>query len=198
MLTYHGVLASASSWPDEVVLSPTGGVRARAGSSNPLSLDRRLRWAEFMRRTLGAEHLRCECGGERELIDCDLRSRGRAEDTEAPGSLLCATDLDSIPCSAGLGLRCINREWGPIWVRSWRDEARWGGDLRQKTPEGRVVGRGGGQLQRQRGWGGVKKSPLEHLSSSSHSRLSRPHSRDPAGAKPTLHAAAQKDGPTAP
>jgi len=50
LITYHGVLASASSWRDEVVPAPTHGLRARRGSPKPLSLDRRLRWAELMKR----------------------------------------------------------------------------------------------------------------------------------------------------
>ena len=67
-MTYHGVLAPASTWRDEVVPSPTGGVRARSGSSAPLSLDRRLRWAALMKRTFEVDVLRCECGGERRVI----------------------------------------------------------------------------------------------------------------------------------
>jgi len=68
LLTYHGVLAPASTWRDEVVPSPTRGVRARSGSSAPLSQDRRLRWAGLMKRTFEVDVLRCECGGERRVI----------------------------------------------------------------------------------------------------------------------------------
>jgi len=68
LLTYHGVLAPASSWRDEVVPSPTSGVRARHGSPKAMSLDRRLRWAELMKRTFEVDVLRCECGAERRVI----------------------------------------------------------------------------------------------------------------------------------
>jgi len=68
LVTYHGVLAPASSWRDEVVPSPTNGVRARHGSQKAMSLDRRLRWAELMKRTFEIDVLRCECGAERRVI----------------------------------------------------------------------------------------------------------------------------------
>ncbi len=55
-----------------MVPSPTRGVRARAGSVTPQGLDRRLRWAELMKRTFDLELLRCECGGEREVLACIL------------------------------------------------------------------------------------------------------------------------------
>lgn len=64
------MLAPASTWRDGVVPSPTGGVRARSGSSTALSLDRRLRWAGLMKRTFEVDVLRCECGGERRVIAC--------------------------------------------------------------------------------------------------------------------------------
>ena len=71
-VTYHGVLASASTFRDDVVPSPTHGVRARAGAPRAQSIDRRLRWAELMKRTFDLDLLRCECGGRREVIACIL------------------------------------------------------------------------------------------------------------------------------
>ena len=72
LVTYHGVLASASTWRDDVVPDPPRGARARAGSAKPQSLARRYTWAELMKRTFGLELLRCACGGEREVIACIL------------------------------------------------------------------------------------------------------------------------------
>jgi len=72
-VTYHGVLASASTFRDDVVPSPTHGVRARAGAARALSIDRRLRWAELMKRTFDLDLLRCECGARREVIACILQ-----------------------------------------------------------------------------------------------------------------------------
>ena len=71
-VTYHGVLASASTFRDDVVPSPTHGVRARAGAPRAQSIDRRLRWAELMKRTFDLDLLRCECGARREVIACIL------------------------------------------------------------------------------------------------------------------------------
>jgi hypothetical protein len=55
-----------------VVPTPTHGVRARAGATRALSIDRRLRWAELMKRTFDLDLLRCECGARREVIACIL------------------------------------------------------------------------------------------------------------------------------
>jgi hypothetical protein len=74
-VTYHGVLASASTFRDDVVPSPTHGVRTRAGAARALSIGRRLRWtggAELMKRTFDLDLLRCECGARREVIACIL------------------------------------------------------------------------------------------------------------------------------
>ena len=73
LLTYHGVLAPASSWRDEVVPSPPPRKPAACQapeSADPVALDRRYRWAELMKRTFGFDLLTCECGARREVIAC--------------------------------------------------------------------------------------------------------------------------------
>jgi len=72
--TYHGVLAPASTWRDDIVpgagRSQTGGhsgtARAAAPSRRP---PHRYLWAELMRRVFGLDVLRCSvCGKQRRLI----------------------------------------------------------------------------------------------------------------------------------
>jgi len=73
LLTYHGVLAPASSWRDEVVPSPPAGKRDRRSApdfQDPQALRRRYKWAELLKRTYDVDVLRCECGAEREIIAC--------------------------------------------------------------------------------------------------------------------------------
>ena len=72
--TYHGVLAPASTWRDEIV--PRGdrpraaghSSTARAPGASPRPPHRYL-WAELMRRVFGLEISRCGvCGKQRRLI----------------------------------------------------------------------------------------------------------------------------------
>ena len=66
--TYHGVLAPASSWREAVVGGGTKAERGRGVWKKTLSLDRRLRWAERMKRTFEIDVLRCECGARRRVV----------------------------------------------------------------------------------------------------------------------------------
>jgi hypothetical protein len=78
LLTYHGVLAPASSWRNEVVPDPPRGTRHEDAASSPAAngvadgrdRDRRYRWAELMKRAFELDVLVCECGAEREVIAC--------------------------------------------------------------------------------------------------------------------------------
>ena len=74
LLTYHGVLAPASSWRNDVVPDPPRGTRYADAASSPAAngraRDRRYRWAELMRRAFEVDVLICECGAEREVIAC--------------------------------------------------------------------------------------------------------------------------------
>ncbi|MDP6940219.1 MAG: transposase [Planctomycetota bacterium] len=73
LLTYHGVLAPASSWRSEVVPrsvarsrgSSTSGAGTAGGASN-----QSYRWAELMKRAFEVDVLVCECGARREVISC--------------------------------------------------------------------------------------------------------------------------------
>jgi hypothetical protein len=73
LLTYHGVLAPASSWRSDVVpqsaaqrrsLSASGD--GAAGGASSLSYC----WAELMKRAFDVDVLVCECGSKREVISC--------------------------------------------------------------------------------------------------------------------------------
>ncbi len=69
LLSYHGVLAPASSWRPEII--PRGAFESVPGTSRPTtrtSLERRLRWAELIRRVFDADVLHCECGARRRVI----------------------------------------------------------------------------------------------------------------------------------
>ena len=65
--TYHGVLASASSWRDEVVVGqPRGGT---AKGEEPPRPPHRYLWAELMRRVFTVDVLRCTyCKGKGRLV----------------------------------------------------------------------------------------------------------------------------------
>ena len=82
LLTYHGVLAPASSWRSEVAPEPPVGTRKGAVSPGSRvtdggALDRRYRWAELMKRMFEVDVLVCECGAEREVLAC-ITERGVA------------------------------------------------------------------------------------------------------------------------
>ena len=65
LLTYHGVLAPASSWRDAIVPDPPAARRANGRADE----GSRYLWAELMRRVLGIDVLRCPaCGRQRKLI----------------------------------------------------------------------------------------------------------------------------------
>ena len=79
LLTYHGVLAPASSWRPEII--PRGAFESVPGTSRPTtrtSLERRLRWAELIRRVFDADVLHCECGARRRVIVARMLRPGRA------------------------------------------------------------------------------------------------------------------------
>ena len=86
LLTYHGVLAPASSWRPEII--PRGAFESVPGTSRPTtrtSLERRLRWAELIRRVFDADVLHCECGARRRVIATITRSASGASDPAPPG-----------------------------------------------------------------------------------------------------------------
>ena len=72
--TYHGVLAPASTWRDDIV---PGAHRSKTGAHSPTARPappsrrppHRYLWAELMRRVFGLDVLRCTvCGKQRRLI----------------------------------------------------------------------------------------------------------------------------------
>jgi len=87
LLTYHGVLAPAAQWRDQIVPGPRAPTESHHGStehnagcsgsgspdfpaalSNP-ARTRRLRWADLLRRVFAVDVLTCpDCGGARRLI----------------------------------------------------------------------------------------------------------------------------------
>ena len=73
LVTYHGVLAPASSWRDAIVPSPPSERRPSATCS--AAQDRRYSWAELMKRVFAVDVLRC--------ADCGARRLGLAIITEA-------------------------------------------------------------------------------------------------------------------
>ncbi|MDG2144028.1 MAG: transposase [Planctomycetota bacterium] len=67
-LTYHGVLAPASSWRSDIVPAPHPCRRTSCGGSSPLPLHR-YSFAELMKRVFRIGALRCaKCGSERRWI----------------------------------------------------------------------------------------------------------------------------------
>jgi len=79
LVTYHGLLAPAASYRDQVIPEPTAGLPTlRDPKATPvdgatrLSKEQRRRkllWAEAMKRGLGLDVLACEhCGGRREVL----------------------------------------------------------------------------------------------------------------------------------
>ena len=72
LLTYHGVLAPASTWRSDVVPVPhrrksnhaPSGASARSPGQSGYS------WAELMKRAFEVDVLLCECGGRRDVIAC--------------------------------------------------------------------------------------------------------------------------------
>ena len=81
---YHGVLAPASSWRNDVVPAPPARKRPRSkggeqDAPDPVALRRRYTWAELLKRTFELDLLTCACGAEREVIACisDRATAGR-------------------------------------------------------------------------------------------------------------------------
>jgi hypothetical protein len=67
LLTYHGILAPAAQWRDEVV--PAGRDGTQRSSSAIHSPSRRATWAELLQRVFAIDVLTCpHCGGKRKLI----------------------------------------------------------------------------------------------------------------------------------
>jgi len=69
LVTYHGVLAPAASWRDEVVPPPS----IEEDSPEPLfpiprARPRRIPWAELLRRVFAIDAFRCPCGGRRRVL----------------------------------------------------------------------------------------------------------------------------------
>lgn len=63
LITYHGVLAPASSWPS----SPPS--ERRSSTTCAAAQDRRYSWAELMKRVFAVDVLRCaDCGARRQVI----------------------------------------------------------------------------------------------------------------------------------
>jgi hypothetical protein len=61
LITYHGVLAPASSWRDAIVPSPPS--ERQSSSTCSAAQDRRYSWAELMKRVFAVDVLRCgNCG----------------------------------------------------------------------------------------------------------------------------------------
>lgn len=69
LLTYHGVLAPASSWRSDVVPQPASRGRGPFASRGGVGSGA-YRWAELLKRAFGADVLVCECGARREVISC--------------------------------------------------------------------------------------------------------------------------------
>ncbi len=67
-LTYHGVLAPASSWRSDIVPAPPARRRRSCGSSGALPLHR-YSFAELLKRVFRVDILRCvRCGSERRWV----------------------------------------------------------------------------------------------------------------------------------
>jgi hypothetical protein len=67
LLTYHGLLAPAAAWRDDVV--PGGRDSAARHGAAIHSASRRATWAELLQRVFAFRLLTCpHCGGERKLI----------------------------------------------------------------------------------------------------------------------------------
>jgi hypothetical protein len=67
LITYHGVLAPASSWRDAIVPSPPS--ERRSSTTCAAAQDPRYSWAELMKRVFAVDVLRCgNCGGRRQVI----------------------------------------------------------------------------------------------------------------------------------
>ena len=97
LLTYHGVLAPASSWRDEVVPSPPPRKSAACQapeSADPVALDRRYRWAELMKRTFGFELLTSRVRRPARGDRLHHRAGGGAHDPAPPGPSRRAAQLD--------------------------------------------------------------------------------------------------------
>ena len=66
-VTYHGVLAPASSWRDAIVPSPPS--ERRSSATCGAAQDHRYSWAELLKRVFAVDVLRCgNCAGRRQVI----------------------------------------------------------------------------------------------------------------------------------
>ena len=69
MLRYHGQFAPQGRWRDKIVIGPQRRRKAGCAEGSAEEKQRRLSWAQLLKRVFLIDILEChKCGGRRELI----------------------------------------------------------------------------------------------------------------------------------